>query len=149
MHCWAVILVSPSQPHFPLSQQHTAGSRPLLSGSVFLLPNRNKVVFAFFRKPCEWPTTPVLGNDSENKGWAGLTVVAKQTFQKGEMFGSFFVHQFEQLQPIAEVLIRVLDSFKTGSPTVFFYLMYFSPLLQSHKPDRWDWSDQVWGQAES
>lgn len=102
-----MILVSPSQPHFPLSQQPTAGSRPLLSGSVFLLPNRNKVVFAFFRKPCEWPTTPVLGNDSENKGWAGLTVVAKQTFQKGEMFGSFFVHQFEQLQPIAEVLIRV------------------------------------------
>lgn len=28
----------PSQPHFPLSQQRRAGSRPLLSCSIFLLP---------------------------------------------------------------------------------------------------------------
>lgn len=61
----------PPQPHFPLSQQHRAGSRPLLLCSVFLLPKRNKVVFAFCSgSPVNGP--PLLPSGMIQKIKAGL-----------------------------------------------------------------------------
>lgn len=65
----------PALPHFPLSQQHWAGSRPLLLCSVFLLWKRNNVVFAFCSgSPVNGP--PLLSSGMILKIKAGLHVTA-------------------------------------------------------------------------
>lgn len=142
----------PCLPHFPLSQQHSARSRPPLLCSVFLLPTRNKVVFVF------WSGSSVNGHHCSLHEWLRkyrlgwmweqLGQSAKQTLQSGEMFEHLLVYRFEQLQLIAETLIWEWDGpCRTESVVVrqlvlfnvdFFFLSSFS-----QKHDR-VWSEQVW-----